>query len=642
MKKILFVVLAAFALFSCNKAEEIITVENGPLAFKYVFNIAEKPSFDADTKAVKSSWSEGDKIYIVFDDVRPTALADFMILEYDGTEWTISQEGSNTPKEEGGTLDALYYENQEPANTNSAANEFRFDYLPEAGKYMYLNGNNIPYTVEDGTMATSLSLDFEKNLHRTYVQLRVKDLPESELGWGLLAYDTEHSVDIPSENDYCLFLPVWQDLNKKFTYHSVDFPQYKRLSMSKRDDGYYIYLSAYQEAEDITFSLVNFDTGEIYQKTFAKKISGKCAAISFSGPNDLANPTNGWKRLITFENEYAEAVCVKYWDTDEDGKLSFAEAAAVTDLGTVFVVPSDNSDPGFKVARDFRLYADSFKELKYFTGLTEIGEGAFEKSFNLETIQLPLTVRTISNRAFSECRDMESIILPTTITSIGGFAFGNCATVLTLDGTQVMTGIKSINIPMYVSYIAGSAFTSCWNLSSITVDEYNSVYDSRNSCNAIIETSSNRLVVGCEKTVIPEDVTIIGSFAFQGQKYLTSINIPDSVTILEECAFYGTGLTSVSMNTVSKISGFAFGSCTDLKTVSLPSTVTQIENQAFAGCNNLVSVTIEAKTPPTLGDMLFGIIVPTGLTIYVPEASVDAYKAAWTSYADIIKAIPTD
>ena len=63
MRKLLFFAFAAFALFSCNKEEAI--VENGPQSFKYVFNVSEKPSFDVATKAVKSSWEDGDRIFIV-------------------------------------------------------------------------------------------------------------------------------------------------------------------------------------------------------------------------------------------------------------------------------------------------------------------------------------------------------------------------------------------------------------------------------------------------------------------------------------------------------------------------------------------------------------------------------------------------
>ena len=87
------------------------------------------------------------------------------------------------------------------------------------------------------------------------------------------------------------------------------------------------------------------------------------------------------------------------------------------------------------------------------------------------------------------------------------------------------------------------------------------MYDSRNNCNAIIETSSNKLITGCKNTVIPNSVTTIGEYAFHGCSDLTSVNIPNSVTSIGTYAFYGcSGLTSITIpNSVTSIGGGAFG-----------------------------------------------------------------------------------
>ena len=112
MRKYLFITMAALAMIACSKEE--VKVEKNTQPLKFSFNIAEKPSFDADTKSVKTSWEDGDKIYIVFDDAVPTSLEDFMILKYSASaeDWEVFQESTTAPKEDGGTLDALYYGRQ--------------------------------------------------------------------------------------------------------------------------------------------------------------------------------------------------------------------------------------------------------------------------------------------------------------------------------------------------------------------------------------------------------------------------------------------------------------------------------------------------------------------------------------------------
>ena len=163
-----------------------------------------------------------------------------------------------------------------------------------------------------------------------------------------------------------------------------------------------------------------------------------------------------------------------------------------------------------------------------------IGREAFKGCEGLTSITFPESLVSIGNEAFYLCRGLTSITFPESLISIGSQAFLSCS------------GLTSIEIPRNVSSIGSQAFRSCSGLTSIVVDENNSVYDSRNNCNAIIQTGTIRLISGCLNTVIPDSVTAIYDYAFSGCTGLTSIYIPDSVTFIGEGAFYGcTGLTSI-------------------------------------------------------------------------------------------------
>ena len=141
---------------------------------------------------------------------------------------------------------------------------------------------------------------------------------------------------------------------------------------------------------------------------------------------------------------------------------------------------------------------------------------------------------------------------------------------------------------------------------------------------------------------IPNSVTSIGYYAFGYCTALTTVTIPNSVTSIGNYAFYGcSSLTSVTIpNSVTSIGENAFYNCTGLTSVTIPSSVTSIGNYAFYGCSSLTSITCEAATPPTCGDDAFDN-VPKTIPVYVPAASVAAYKAAdgWKDFGDNIQAI---
>ena len=233
--------------------------------------------------------------------------------------------------------------------------------------------------------------------------------------------------------------------------------------------------------------------------------------------------------------------------------------------------------------------------------------------------KIPSSVTKIGDRAISGCSGLTSIEIPAGVTEIGDYAFRGCS------------GLTSIEIPAGVTSIGDYAFSGCSGLTSIVVEAGNTVYDSRDNCNAIIEKATNTLIRGCNNTKIPSSVTSIGHDAFGDCSGLTSIEIPSSVTSIGHDAFYKcSGLTSMEIPAgVTKIGDRAFLGCSGLTSIEIPSSVTSIGNYAFYGCSGLTSIEIpEGVTSIENGAFkgcsgLTSIKIPSSVTSIKNEAFED-------------------
>ena len=303
--------------------------------------------------------------------------------------------------------------------------------------------------------------------------------------------------------------------------------------------------------------------------------------------------------------------------------------------------------------------------------VVKIGDSAFQVCNNLRTVIIPNSVKSIGNSAFSNCENLAYVLIPSSVETIGSWAFHFCMKLssLTLPNGLVTinnyafnycSGLTSITIPASVESIESSAFAFCSSLGSISVETGNTIYDSRNNCNAIIETELNTLITGCKNTIIPNDVTSIGSYAFSGCYNMTSITFPTSVTSIEKNAFqYCSGLTSITIpNSVTTIGYGAFAYCSNLESISvetgnpnydsrnncnaiietkfntliagckntiIPNDVTGIGGTAFSGCYNMTSIDIPNGVT-SIGSYAFAdcgltsITIPNSVTIIGSEA----------------------
>ena len=229
------------------------------------------------------------------------------------------------------------------------------------------------------------------------------------------------------------------------------------------------------------------------------------------------------------------------------------------------------------------LGAESLSVIKVPSSVTDIGEAAFESCDNLTNVELPDSITCIKNSTFSFCESLTKIRIPDYVTIIDESSFYACRSLMIVDFGKAVdrinfgafrkcSSLTEIRFPDSLTTIENSVFEGCTSLtdiyipaslvdiarnilskesdipcvfldcskiSKITVAEGNPVYDSRSNCNAVIETSTNKLLFGCRNTIIPEDVVIIGNYAFFDSKDLTELHIPASVTKIGDNVFGG-------------------------------------------------------------------------------------------------------
>ena len=237
-------------------------------------------------------------------------------------------------------------------------------------------------------------------------------------------------------------------------------------------------------------------------------------------------------------------------------------------------------------------YKGSSSSVTLNEGTISITDGALSNKRSLTNVVIPNSVISIGDRAFSGCTSLQSITIPNSVISIGSEAFSGC------------TSLQSITIPNSVTHIGFGALQSPF--ATIVVNASNKKFDSRRNCNAIVNTSTNSLIIGCKNTVIPNTVTSIGDWAFRGCSGLTNITIPNSVTSIGAYAFENcSGLTNIIIpNSVTNIGDGAFYGCMRLKSIEIPQYVTSIGNQTFQLCIGLTSVVIP-QFVKTIGNEAF-------------------------------------
>ena len=332
------------------------------------------------------------------------------------------------------------------------------------------------------------------------------------------------------------------------------------------------------------------------------------------------------------------------------GREAFSGCSGLTNIEIPNTVTS--------IGEDAFCYCSGLTNVIIPNSVTSIGHEAFYYCSGLISVEIPNSVISIGASVFSGCFNLANIAVPDNVTSVGHSAFestpwynnlpagvvyiGNVlyeyrgamlenTSIVVKDGTTMITErafsycneLVGIEIPSSVTSIGDEAFSGCSKLESIIVKEGNPKYDSRENCNAIIETSTNTLIFGCNNSTIPNGIVTIGDRAFYNCSGLTNITIPSSVTSIGYGAFWGcSSLTSIEIpNSVISIGEDAFCYCSGLTNVIIPNSVTYIGGRAFNGTawyNNLPGGVVY------VGRLLYGYKgeMPSNTSIVVKDGTI--------------------
>ena len=321
--------------------------------------------------------------------------------------------------------------------------------------------------------------------------------------------------------------------------------------------------------------------------------------------------------IIEFKDPYIKTICVAAWDTDGDSELSYAEATAVTTIGTKF--------KGNTLIK-------SFDELKYFTHLMTIEEAAFEECTSLSSIAIPASVETMGMRAFRNCTSLTSVIFEngSILKTIAGGAERSGSTYYWYGAFSGCTALASIEIPASVQIIELAAFRDCTSLKTVTFQK-----------GSLLSTIEG----GCY------DRWYYG--AFSNCTSLVSIEIPASVKTIEAAAFKGCSkLVTVTFEQGSQLKTIggrstnaakhgAFMNCPQLKTIDASNCtqLSSIQEYAFYEANRLELFKIGATSHPFCGTYAFEGIKENS-TLQVPSGCISEYKntEGWKEFASMSEA----
>lgn len=327
-------------------------------------------------------------------------------------------------------------------------------------------------------------------------------------------------------------------------------------------------------------------------------------------------------RMINGECVYCDSAKHEHWDDSQQmcvcDKWWERRGNICVYVDPLKEVKCSNSD-GILKQSDVNYYENGWAVMSYTVGdcITKIGDSAFNGQIFLTSVTISNTVNEVGHLAFANCKSLESLNFPSDLTSIGNNAFVRCSSLknVTFGGT----------IP---SEVPVGMFNQCENLQSVSWLQYNN-----------ITSIGDKAFYNCYSlgnVILPDTLQTIGANAFNGNRSMTNITIPSGVTSIGISAFENcTAMTFANINSSEvSIGDGAFKGNTSLTAVTINSSGLTIGNNVFSGCTRLLKLTFTATVPPEIEEGDFDNT--NECAIFVPCESEEAYKTAWSQYADRI------
>ena len=387
----------------------------------------------------------------------------------------------------------------------------------------------------------------------------------------------------------------------------------------------------------------------------------------FAGKNDP----------IVFQDFTVKQICVDNWDTNDDGELSYAEAAAVKSLdgkfGQRFDIYKFNEfkyftgvtetctnefagsgffkeitlPPNLKKLGDGTFYSTGLRKITFNEGLQEIGMYCFQECMYLSSISLPESIVTIKNEAFIGCQGIKEFRMPSKVKEIGPKTFFYCINLENIIFNEALekihpnaffecTALKKVHFTKNIN-TAESAFPRCTQLQEFTVDSANPYFT---AIDGHLYTKDGKALVvyalGRPDTEykVYEETTEIKSDAFGFAPHLVKVVLPESLTTIGKSAFQTCkNLQYVNLpEGVKQLKGSTFRDCNNLKDVELPSQLTSIDEIVFLNCSQLKKISLPESLTSLGRDVFEGCTNMNEIRVYSKTGNIKNIESSSLIY----------